>query len=107
MVQLSTKGLEMIPASLTEGISTLVQSILKSAFTIAGERSHRTVSPSHVLKAVLLAQCRAEQVLRAFLKGAAFGNLERSVDATIEPGTASIGIPQSVSPKVDSIFNRA
>jgi ATP-dependent Clp protease ATP-binding subunit ClpA len=97
----------MIPAFLTEGMSTLVQSILKSAFTIASEKSHRTVSPSHVLKALLLAQCRAEQMLRAVLNGSAFGNLERSVDATIEPGTASIGIPQSVSPKVDLIFNRA
>ena len=97
----------MIPAHLTEGTSTLVQSILKTAFTIAGERLHRTVSPSHVLKALLLAQCRAEQVLRAILKGNAYGNLERIVDATIEPGTASIDFPQSVSPKVDSIFKRA
>src|ERR1017187_3102856 len=97
----------MIPAYLTEGTSALVQSILKTAFTIAGARLHRTVSPSHVLKALLLAHCRAEKVLRALLNGNAYGNLERIVDATIEPGTASIDFPQSVSPKVDSIFKRA
>jgi ATP-dependent Clp protease ATP-binding subunit ClpA len=97
----------MIPAYLTDGTSTLVQSILKTAFTIAGERSHRTVSPSHVLKALLLAPCRAEQVLRSVLQGNAYGNLEKIVDATIEPGTASIDFPKSVSPKVDSIFKRA
>src|ERR1019366_8731773 len=97
----------MIPAYLKEGASTLVQGILKTAFTIAGERKHRTVSPSHVLQALLLAPCRAEQVLRAVLKGNAYGNLERNVDATIEPGTAPVDFPQSVSPKVDSILNRA
>jgi ATP-dependent Clp protease ATP-binding subunit ClpA len=97
----------MIPAYLTEETSTLVQGILKTAFTIAGERKHRTVSPSHILKALLLAQCRAEQVLRAVLKGNAYGNLERIVDATIEPGTSPIEFPQSVSPKVDSILKRA
>jgi ATP-dependent Clp protease ATP-binding subunit ClpA len=89
----------MIPAYLTDGTSTLVQSILKTAFTIAGERSHRTVSPSHVLKALLLAPCRAEQVLRSVLQGNAYGNLEKIVDA--------IDFPKSVSPKVDSIFKRA
>ena len=89
----------MIPAYLKEGASTLVQGILKTAFTIAGERKHRTVSPSHVLQALLLAPCRAEQVLRAVLKGNAYGNLERNVDATIEPGTAPVDFPQSVSAK--------
>jgi ATP-dependent Clp protease ATP-binding subunit ClpA len=97
----------MIPASLTDGTSTLVQGILTTAFTIAGERKHRIVSPSHVLKALLLAKCRAEQVLRTVLNGDAYGNLERIVDATIEPGTAPVDFPQSVSPKVDSIFKRA
>ena len=97
----------MVPANLTEGTSTLVQRILNTAFTIAGERKHRTVSPSHVLKALLRTQCRAEQALRAVLHGSAYGNLEKSVDATIEPGTVSIDIPQSVSPKVDSILKRA
>jgi ATP-dependent Clp protease ATP-binding subunit ClpA len=97
----------MIPANLTEGTSTLVQGILKTAFTIAGERKHRTVSPSHVLKALLLAACRAERVLRALLPKDAYGNLERNVDATIEPGTAPVDFPQSVSPKVDSILKRA
>ncbi len=97
----------MIHASLTEGTSTVVQGILKTAFTIAGERKHRTVSPSHVLKALLLARCRAEQVLRAVLNGNAYGNLERVVDATIDPGTAAIDFPQGVSPKVDSILKRA
>jgi ATP-dependent Clp protease ATP-binding subunit ClpA len=97
----------MIPAYLTEETSTLVYGILNTAFAIAGDRKHRTVSPSHILKALLLAQCRAEQVLRAVLKGNAYGNLERIVDATIEPGTSPIDFPQSVSPKVDSILKRA
>lgn len=97
----------MIPAYLTEGTSTIIQRIMESAFSFAGERKHRTVSPSHVLKGLLLVQCRAQQVLRACLDGAAFENLERKVDASIEPGTASVDVPQSVSPKVDSIFKRA
>jgi ATP-dependent Clp protease ATP-binding subunit ClpA len=97
----------MIPANLTEGTSKIVQKILEAAFKIAGERKHRTVSPSHVLKALLVAQCRARQVLRAFLHGQAYDNLEKNVDASIEPGTASIDGAQSVSPKVDSVFKRA
>ena len=97
----------MIPAYLTEGTSTIVQQIVESGFKIAGERKHRTVSPSHFLKGLLLVQCRAQQVLRACLDGAAYENLERKVDASIEPGTAAVDVPQSVSPKVDSIFKRA
>lgn len=97
----------MIPAYLTEGTSTIVQRIMESAFSFAGERKHRTVSPSHVLKGLLLVQCRAQQVLRALLDGEAYDNLERKVDASIEPGTATVDVPQSVSPKVDSIFRRA
>jgi ATP-dependent Clp protease ATP-binding subunit ClpA len=97
----------MIPAYLTEGTSTLVQSILHTAFTIAGEKKHRTVSPSHVLKAVLLTSCRAEQVLRAVFRGNAYSNLEAAVEGTIEAGIVSVDVPQIVSPKVDSILKRA
>jgi ATP-dependent Clp protease ATP-binding subunit ClpA len=101
------EGFLMIPAYLTEGTSTIVQQIVESAFKVAGERKHRTVSPSHVLKGLHLVQCRAQQVLRACLNGEAYDNLERKVDASIEPGTAAVDVPQSVSPKVDSIFKRA
>ena len=97
----------MIPTYLTEGTSTIVQRIVESAFKVAGERKHRTVSPSHILKGLHLIQCRAQQVLRACLDGEAYANLERTVDASIEPGTAAVDVPQSVSPKVDSIFKRA
>src|ERR1022692_3219355 len=101
------EGFLMIPTYLTEGTSTIVQRIVESAFKVAGERKHRTVSPPHVLKGLHLVQCRAQQVLRACLNGEAYDNLERKVDASIEPGTAVVDVPQSVSPKVDSIFKRA
>lgn len=97
----------MIPAYLTEGTSTIIQRIMESAFSFAGERKHRTVSPSHVLKGLLLVECPAQQVLRALLDGEAYGSLERKVDASIEPGTATVDVPQSVSPKVDSVLKRA
>src|SRR5664279_4092183 len=57
-------------------------------------KKHRTVSPSHVLKGLHLIQCRAQQVLRACLDGEAYANLERKVDASIEPGTAAVDVPQ-------------
>src|SRR4051812_21120622 len=97
----------MVPAYLTEGTSTIVQRIVESAFNFAGASKHRTVSPSHVFKGLYLVPCRAQQVLRAFLDREAYANLERQVDASIEPGTAAVDVPQSVSPKVASIFKRA